>query len=121
MRVIIKRPGEVPEETQISNTLNVLQQAVGGNIEVLHVGSLYYGAGVALEVNEEGKLLDVEPNLVLLGDGGRVADVIAGTVVAVGTAAEDFTDLTDLQACFAKDWLSANSIIRTKKVASFGK
>ena len=80
IKVIIKRPDEeFGHVTNISNTLENLQKTVEGNIE-----TVYLGRGLILIVNEEGKLLGLEPNF-RLG-----SDLIVGTVIVVGENGEDF-------------------------------
>lgn len=65
--VLKVEPGKVPEQITIPNTLKAMQELVGGHIEIVD----YQGA--CLVCNEEGKLLDLEPNR-------RVGqDVITGT------------------------------------------
>ena len=60
-------PGKAPEQITIPNTLKAMQELVGGHIEIVD----YQGA--CLVCNEEGKLLDLEPNR-------RIGqDVITGT------------------------------------------
>ena len=65
--VLKVEPGKAPEQITIPNTLRAMQELVGGHIEIVD----YQGA--CLVCNEEGKLLDLEPNR-------RVGqDVITGT------------------------------------------
>ena len=65
--VLKVEPGKAPEQITIPNTLKAMQELVGGHIEIVD----YQGA--CLVCNEEGKLLDLEPNR-------RVGqDVITGT------------------------------------------
>lgn len=87
MKAIIKKVGENPRVEEIENELKTLQGIVGGYIEVVSMGE-----GIALVLNEEGKLVGLPANFGL----GR--DVIVGDVlfVAYGNDGE-FTDLTDFQ------------------------
>ena len=86
IKAIIKRPDEeYGHIANISNTLENLQKIVGGKIE-----TLYLGHGLILIVNEEGKLLGLEPNFRL--EHGAFADVIVGTAIVVGQKDEDFGD-----------------------------
>lgn len=85
IKAIIKRPDEeFGHMTNISCTLENLQKIVGGHIETVYLG------GLILIVNEEGKLLGLEPNFRL--DQGAFADVIMGTAIVVGQNGEDFGD-----------------------------
>ena len=86
IRAIIKRPDEeYGHVTHISVSLENLQRTVGGYIETVVV--TINGKRVVLILNEEGKLLNLEPNMGL-GD-----DMLVGTIIAVGDGGEDFTDL----------------------------
>ena len=67
-------PHERPKAVQLINTLEGLQKAVGGMIEFL-----YLPDGFMLLLNEEGKLIGLEPNRryeqdVLVGDVYVVKD-----------------------------------------------
>lgn len=86
IRVIRKRPGEDAEIVEIENTLKSLQREVGGYIETL---TLFEDA--TFLVNEEGKLLGLEPNFFVL------SELLVGTVLLVGIAGEDFCSLSDEQ------------------------
>ena len=86
IKAIIKRPDEeFGHMTNISCTLENLQKIVGGHIETVYLG------GLILIVNEEGKLLGLEPNFRL--DQGAFADVIMGTAIVVGQKDDDFGDV----------------------------
>ena len=86
IKAIIKRPDEeFGHIANISNTLENLQKTVGGNIETIRLGT-----DIVLIVNEEGKLLGLEPNFRL--EHGIFADVIVGTAIVVGQKDDDFGD-----------------------------
>ena len=87
IKAIIKRPDEeFGHIANISCILENLQKTVGGNIE-----TLYLGRGTILIVNEEGKLLGLEPNF-RIGHGAFV-DLIVGTAIVVGRKEDDFGDI----------------------------
>lgn len=87
IKAIIKRPDEeFGHITNISNTLENLQRTVGGKIE-----TVYLGHGLILIVNEEGKLMNLEPNFRTAR--GFFADTIVGTAILVGQNGEDFGDV----------------------------
>lgn len=87
MKAIIKEVGKSPRVEEIENELATMQKLVGGYIEVVSMGG-----GVALVVNEEGKLIDLPVNFGL----GR--DTINGTAVFVAYGSDgDFKDLEDYQ------------------------
>lgn len=80
--VIIKRPGEEPHvENGFPNTLEALQQAVGGYIETVRIAS-----GEVLILNEEGWILDLPINRAFGRD-------FAGTMVLAGVRGDEFCSL----------------------------
>lgn len=89
MRVIVKEPAQSPVMVTIDGSLEALQKLVGGYIE--HVR---FSDKVGILVDEEGKLKDLAPNFFL----PSVRDELAGTVVFVGEAGEEFTDVPDEEA-----------------------
>lgn len=89
MRILYKQPGQDPRSMVIPNELGVMQQLVGGHIETLRISD----NGI-LVMNEEGKLLGLEPNFYL----GAIGDTIVGPVLVVGEDGEDFSSLTTRQA-----------------------
>ena len=92
MKVIVKEVHKQPEVREIKNELSVLQELVGGYIEVVRVDD------VLLICNEEGKLQGLQPNFSI----GH--DTIVGTAVFVGfDGSEDFTSLTDMQVLWVMD------------------
>lgn len=89
MRAIYKYPGKDPQRVEIGNELGVLQQIVGGYIETLRISD----NGI-LVMNEEGKLLGLEPNFYL----GAIGDTIVGPVLVVGKNGDEFADLPEDEA-----------------------
>ena len=86
LRVIIKHPGEkYGHETTITNSLEALQDAVGGFIEIV---SCQFGRSRFLLIcNEKGKLLDLEQNFRLQ------LDIICGTAIIAGEDSDEFGDV----------------------------
>ena len=89
MRAIYKAPGKDPQRVNIGNELKVMQQLVGGYIETLRISD----NGI-LVMNEEGKLLGLEPNFYL----GAIGDTIVGPVLVVGENGDEFADLPEDEA-----------------------
>ena len=77
-------PGKPAYETEIENTLEAEQKAVGGHIEVLPLDN-----EKLLICNEEGKLNGMRGNR-RIGN-----DVIAGPFFIVGEDGDEFRSLTD--------------------------
>ena len=86
LTVVKVEPQKMPEVVTIGNSLEELQKAVGGRIEVTYP----YEDMVGLLMNEEGKLLGMEGNRRL--DTGSI---IAGPFFVIGDAGENFRSLTD--------------------------
>lgn len=86
MRIIKKLPGQRPEVVDIENTLEALQEAVGGYIE-----AVTFAEDAALICNEEGRLLGLQHNCTVLGIP------FVGPVLAVGVTGEEFRGLHDEQ------------------------
>jgi len=62
LRIVIKRPGESAIIAEIENTLEAMQEVVGGLIE-----RFQYIRGYSCYANEEGVLLNLEPNGPVVG------------------------------------------------------
>lgn len=92
IRVLVMEPGKEIEERLIPNTLEALQELVGGRIEVA-----YRTYAWALLCDEEGKLKGKDVCRTLFTHSGIKVDELAGTLAAVGIAGEDFRGLTDGQ------------------------
>ena len=77
---LYKLPGKKPEARVIPNTLEALQELVGGYIEAINLFP-----NIVVIVNEEGVLKDMPFNMYLAGHWLR------GPVLFVGVKGEDFT------------------------------
>ena len=84
LRVVMVEPGKPAYETEIENTLEAEQEAVGGYIEVVPLDN-----GKLLICNEEGKLNGMRGNR-RIGN-----DVIAGPFFIVGEDGDEFRSLTE--------------------------
>lgn len=89
IRVLKVEPGRAPEEVTMSNTLEALQAAVGGDIEAVGLDTDAY-----LICNELGKLTGLSANRRVNGE------TIAGTFLIVGFADGDFCSLSDEDAAY---------------------
>lgn len=87
MKVVYKEVGKAPQVKEIENTLEALQKAVGGYIEVIGMGG-----DILMVCDEEGKLKNSPYNF-KLGN-----DFIVGNVLFVQSYGEDFTDISDANA-----------------------
>lgn len=90
MKVIFKAPGCLPEFRDIPNTLEALQEAVGGYIE-----TFTFATDACVVCNEEGRLLDLPYNCDLLGVS------FCGPILIVGVNGDEFCDIpSDMQKLF---------------------
>lgn len=99
MTVLLVEPEKYPRPVEIGTGLEDLQNAVGGNIEVVYP----YDEPVGLIMNEEGKLDGLPLNRALRDDEGKIYDVIAGSFLVVGLTEDDFGSLTPEQMAAFED------------------
>jgi hypothetical protein len=82
IKAIIKKPDEqFGRLVEIENTLRTFQQIVGGYIETTGYKNL------VIICNEEGKLRELQPNIVL----GR--EMLVGTIIICGASGDEFSDI----------------------------
>ncbi len=94
LSVLLVEPEKYPRMIQIENTLEALQAAVGGNIEVTYP----FEDAVGLILNEEGKLSGLPLNRALRDEDGQTYDILVGDFLVVGLTEESFGSLTPEQA-----------------------
>lgn len=82
MKVIRKDPGQKPKLVEIPNTLEALQEAVGGHIE-----TMTFCTDACVVCDEEGLFKGKEYNCNFLGVN------FVGTILLVGVAGEEFCDV----------------------------
>lgn len=104
MRIIYKEPGKPARTMVIDGSLQTMQQLVGGYIEHVHVKN-----SVGVLVNEDGKSLGLEPNLL------TAYDVLRGPVIFIGEGEEDFRGLTDREVEDIQSWLKPMDMARWVK------
>lgn len=82
MRALLKAPSDKGFRTiLIPNDLHTLQELVGGCIE-----TLTFAEDACIICNEDGRLLDLEPNCRFCGYD------FVGTILLVGTEGDEFVD-----------------------------
>ena len=84
MVVIKKEVGKVPELVKVENSLEALQQIVGGYIE-----TLTFSTDAVLVFDEEGKIKNRPANVKLFGEE------LVGTILVVGVKDDEFISLKD--------------------------
>ena len=87
IRVLMVEPHEHPKEFLLENTLQAMQEAVGGLIDIVGLED-----NICILLNDEGKLLGMEGSR-RIGD-----DIIAGTFYVCGSNEEgELVSLTDVE------------------------
>lgn len=77
IQVVVVEPSKKPYKKMIQNTLESQQELVGGYIEIIRMGNTETGGSIAITLNEEGKLMGLPMNRIIIGRGG--SDVFVGT------------------------------------------
>ena len=100
IKVVLQHPGEVSRIVTVPNTLEALQELVGGYIEPHHIcGSL------VLVMDEDGRLKGLPENVRCVQYG-----TIVGPVFITADQDEDFRSLTTEEIQAARAWLMKHSI-----------
>ena len=90
LTVLVVEPGKIPYTKQIPDTLQSLQQEVGGYIQAVYP----FRDPVCVICNEEAKLEGLPLNRSLQDEQGQTYDVVAGTFLVAGLCEENFTSLS---------------------------
>ena len=90
---LYKAPGKKAEARVIPNTLEALQELVGGYIEAV---SVPIGSGCVFICNEEGKILGMPLNRSVRMEG-QIVDIIAGTFFICDCSGSNFGSLSQEQ------------------------
>lgn len=93
LTVLVVEPAKPPYVKQIPDTLQAMQEIVGGNIDATYP----FEDPVALVFNSEGKFSDLQPNRLLRLENGDPYDVVCGTFFLAGLSGEAFVSLTQEQ------------------------
>ena len=91
MEALKIEPGKKPYVIDIDMELETLQNEVGGYIQAINP----FDDPVAIICNEEGKLLNLEPNRAIYDKNGELLDILVGTFLIVGVCEDMFCWLTD--------------------------
>lgn len=75
LSVLLVEPGKCPKVIEIEDTLEAMQNIVGGDIEVYEP----FDDEIAIVCNEEGKVKGLTLNRAIYSDRGELVDIIAGT------------------------------------------
>lgn len=117
--------GKEPEIIYLSekseDRLPQLQALVGGNIECLSLDSLNKEIGVDIVLNEEGKLIGLEPNILLREKyfdrklSNKICDVVVGNAILIGVQDCDFVSLPENEI---EHWSAEFSQTKTPYIGS---
>lgn len=100
IKVVLQHPGEISRIVTVPNTLEALQELIGGYIEPHHIcGSL------VLVMDEDGRLKGLPENVRCVQYG-----TIVGPVFITADKGEDFRSLTTEEIQAARAWLMDHSI-----------
>jgi uncharacterized protein DUF3846 len=89
VRVLHVEPQAEPIDTQIANTPQAMQAAVGGKLEQFHLLAGKRGRRIAFYCNEDGRSLGLAPNRTVAGMS------IVGPVLVAAVDGSTEVDLTD--------------------------
>lgn len=93
MTVLSVMPGQVPERMVLEETLEAMQNFVGGTIQAVYP----FDDAVAIICNDNAKLLGLPYNRVLRDEEGNLYDILRGPSFVCGLGEEAFTSLTEMQ------------------------
>ena len=82
MKTLILNNGKLTQK-DISNTLETLQEIVGGYIEIPFLSQVFFENDIDIIINEEGKLIDgFKPEIAIVSkDKGNILDLVYGTCI----------------------------------------
>lgn len=91
MKIIYIAPGDEAVVSEIGDSLQEMQQAVGGYIEAIYP----FEDPIALVCNEEGKVNNMPFCRVLINDDLMPIDIICGPFFICGLTEEGFADIPE--------------------------
>lgn len=96
MKVVVVDPGKEAIIMEIANTLEDMQETVGGRIEEFHA----FDDDAVILCNEEGKIRGLTPNRLIRDAHGNARDIICGTffICYAPFESESFLSLSDEMA-----------------------
>lgn len=95
--VVVVEPKKRPYKKIIKNDLETFKSIVGGWIEHISIKERPNGSRIGIYLNEEGKLIGLEPNRMIIGKRG--GDMFVGTFfITAHNLQGDTVSLTDQEA-----------------------
>ena len=89
--VLLIEPMKPPKAVKIADTLEALQEAVGGLIEPFN----FTDDPVVIVCNEEGKVTGLPLNRAIVDAQGEMIEIMAGNFLIMGDGEENFESLSD--------------------------
>ena len=82
MKTLILNNGELAQK-DISNTLEALQEIVGGYIEIPFLSQVFFENDIDIIINEEGKFIEgLKPEIAVIKKGtNNILDLVYGTCI----------------------------------------
>lgn len=111
MKVLVLSNGELKEK-EINNTLEELQEIVGGNIEFPFLGNRFKDNVIDVIINEEGKFIEeLKPEIAIV-NMENILDVVYGNCIFASHDAEGNTiGLNDQQIDIVKQELCKDIVL----------
>lgn len=112
MKVLVLSGSELKEK-EIQNTLEDLQQIVGGYIEIPFLSRDFNENKIDTIINEEGKFIDgLEPEIAVIKDG-RIIDIVYGNCIFASHDHEGNTiELNEEQKQIVKRELNTDIVLK---------
>lgn len=112
LSVLLVEPGKCPKAIEIEDTLEAMQNIVGGDIEVYEP----FDDEVAIVCNEEGKVKGLPLNRAIYSDRGEIVDIIAGAflVCYAPVDSEGFSSLPETLAEKYKEYFKGPESFNTE-------
>ncbi|NLD19977.1 MAG: DUF3846 domain-containing protein [Clostridiales bacterium] len=112
IRVLLVKPDEKAVMIEMEDSLDAMQETVGGMIEEY----MPFEDEVAVVCNEEGKMTNLPPNRAIFDEKGEMQDIIAGPffVCYAPIESEKFLSLTpELEAKYKEKFQFPEQFFRT--------
>lgn len=117
MKVLVLSDGNL-EEKEIENTLEELQQIVGGYIEVPFLGKIFNENKIDIIINEEGKFIEgLQPEIAVVKTGtNTILDIVYGNCIFASHDAEGNTiSLNNEQIKIVMEKLNTDILLSNKE------
>lgn len=79
LNVMVLKDAKLTEK-EIDDTLEALQEEVGGWIDIPYLSEELNKVGIDVIINDEGKLIGLDPELVLFYEN-EIADIVCGNIL----------------------------------------